>query len=65
MAPKFCPRCGGWIMHQPTGVGLIESSCIVCGWVSYRDTGAWQRILSSNHSSEIAKKRVAKDSRRP
>lgn len=65
MLAKSCPRCGGWTMHQTTGVGLIESSCIVCGWVSYRDTRTWQRILSSPDSLQIAKKQVAKDSEPP
>ena len=65
MLPKSCPRCGGWIMHETTGTGLIESSCVVCGWVSYRDTPAWQRILSRAHSPRRTGKQVAKDSERP
>jgi uncharacterized Zn finger protein (UPF0148 family) len=65
MLAKSCPRCAGWIMHQTTGVGLIESSCVMCGWVIYGDDPARRRILSAADSSQIAKKQVAKDSEPP
>lgn len=65
MLAKSCPRCGGWIMYETTGAGLIESSCAICGWVSYCDAPARQRILSLLHSPRIAKKAVTKDSEPP
>lgn len=65
MLPKSCPRCGGWVMHEATGQGLIESSCVTCGWVCYCDAPARQRILSLLRSPRTAKKEVAKDSEPP
>lgn len=46
MLPKSCPRCGGWVMHQTVGADLIEFSCVMCGWVTYRDIRAWDRIAN-------------------
>jgi hypothetical protein len=65
MAPKFCPRCGGWIMQGSTDATFTESTCIVCGWVVYHDSPEWQRMLSPGHSPKIAKNQATKDSRRP
>jgi len=65
MLAKSCPRCGGWTMHQTTAGRLIESSCVICGWVSYQDNPAWQRILSLPRRSQRAEKEVAKDSEPP
>jgi len=65
MLPKSCPRCGGWTMHQSSGLGFIESSCVNCGWVIYRDTLPWQRMISRPRDLDAAEKEIADDSEHP
>jgi hypothetical protein len=64
MLPKSCPRCGGWTMHQ-SGLGLIESSCVICGWVVYRETLPWQRMVSSPRGPHATEKEIADDPEHP
>ena len=61
MLPKSCPRCGGWTMHQSSGLGLIESSCVMCGWVIYRDTLPWQRMLSPRRGPHAGENEIAEE----
>jgi uncharacterized Zn finger protein (UPF0148 family) len=65
MLPKSCPRCGGWLMREASGQSLIELSCVICGWVCYRDAPARQRILSSLRSPRTAEQEPAEDSEPP
>ena len=65
MLPKSCPRCGGWTMHQSSDLGLIESSCVMCGWVIYRGTLPWQRMVSRPRGLDAAEKEIADDPEHP
>jgi hypothetical protein len=65
MLPKSCPRCGGWVMHQTVNVDLIESTCVMCGWVTYRDTQPWERIADLRDGHHTTEKALDKDTERP
>lgn len=62
MESRSCPRCGGWVMRQPVSVGLIETSCVMCGWVSYRDAPAHDQVRYLLGSRQTAKNESAKGS---
>ena len=65
MLPKSCPRCGGWTMHQSSGLGLIESSCVICGWVIYRETLPWQRMASPPRGPDAGENEIDEERERP
>jgi len=60
MLPRSCPRCGGWTMHQ-SALGLIESSCVICGWVIYREILPRKLMMSSSDDPDATEKGVADD----
>jgi hypothetical protein len=52
-------------MHQSSDLGLIESSCVMCGWVIYRGTLPWQRMVSRPRGLDAAEKEIADDPEHP
>jgi len=64
MLPRSCPRCGGWTMHQ-SALGLIESSCVICGWVVYRETLRRSLMVSSPRGPHATEKEIADDGNTP
>jgi hypothetical protein len=51
-------------MHETSGMGLIESSCVICGWVIYHDTLPWQRLAARPRGPYTAEKEIADDPER-
>jgi len=64
MLPWSCPRCGGWTMHQ-SALGLIESSCVICGWVIYREILPRKLTASSPRDPHATEKEIAGDLNAP
>jgi len=52
-------------MHLSSGLGIVESSCVICGWVIYRDTLPWQRMVSPPRGPHVGGKEIAEEPERP